>query len=140
MHKISARCWSAVSSFGTVRDPSTLVTKIRFTSASSGWQKDTGPHNAAIFVDQNRYHASSDSALQGADEILTEWVLNNDYYADHIRELQDEWGDDWYEILFETSNGMSWTLSPMEAAEAIEGTDAAKFIDVYDPEYDEDLY
>lgn len=44
-----------------------------------------GPHPGVMYVDQNRYHASADSALQGACEIL----------EDHRRDAnRDEFNED----------------------------------------------
>jgi hypothetical protein len=89
-----------------------------------------GPHIGALYVEQNRYHGHPDTALQGADEILTEWML--EYHADdgYIDELQKEWGDEWMDILTETFDGWAFELSPHEFVRAIAGTDAEKFIDV----------
>jgi hypothetical protein len=47
-----------------------------------------GPHTASIYVEQNRYHGSRDSALQGAYEIHEEWM--REHYADHLKELYEE--------------------------------------------------
>lgn len=91
-----------------------------------------GPHTAAIYAVQNRYHGTTDTALQGAHELLEQWEL--DYHKDdgYLKELEDEYGERWMEVLMETSDGMWWTLSPEQAATAIKGTKAAKFIDIYE--------
>lgn len=47
-----------------------------------------GPHTASLYVDQNRFHASQDSALQAADEMHEEWM--RDHYDDHLKELMEE--------------------------------------------------
>ena len=47
-----------------------------------------GPHTASLFVDQNRYHASSDTVLQGAYEMHEEWM--REHYGDHLTELMEE--------------------------------------------------
>lgn len=47
-----------------------------------------GPHAAVMYVDQNRYHASQDSALQAADELLEQY--QRDYE-------QDEWNEIFHE-------------------------------------------
>lgn len=90
-----------------------------------------GPHEGAIFVDQNRYHASADSALQGAYEIFEEYELN---HADknYLEELQEEWGEDWFDIMTETYDAVLWELSSADAIAAIRGTDAEKFITIDD--------
>lgn len=101
--------------------------------------KGYGPHEAAIFVDQNRYHASADSALEGAYEILEQYWW--DHYKDHYDELVKDYGQeevDDYGMFTETFNAVIWELTPEEAAAAIEGTDAAKFIDVDELEEAED--
>ena len=47
-----------------------------------------GPHTATLYADQNRFHASPDSALQAAYEIHEEWL--RDHYGDHLKELIQE--------------------------------------------------
>lgn len=89
-----------------------------------------GPHEGAIFVDQNRYHASADSALQGAYEILEQYTIDHD--AEYIAELQEEWGDEWMDIMTETFDGWTWELSAADAIATIRGTDAEKFIQIDD--------
>jgi len=96
-----------------------------------------GPHTASIYAVQNRYHAHSpDAALQPAFEIHEEWMKERyddhlkDLYADAKKEgLSDE--DAWQradEYFRESINGTGYKLTPMEAFEAIHGTDAAKYI------------
>lgn len=94
-----------------------------------------GPHEAAIFVDQNRYHASPDTALQGADEILEQykWEHHFDEYENLVKDFGEQMVQD-FGMFTENFDGCVWALSPEEAAAAIEGTDAAKFIDIYAPE------
>ena len=100
-----------------------------------------GPHEGAIFVDQNRYHASADTALQGAYEILEQYW--NDNYQDHYDELVRDHGQqavDDYGMFTETFDAVLWELSPANAIDAIVGTDAEKFIEIDDEledEYDE---
>lgn len=95
-----------------------------------------GPHIGAIYADQNRYHASSDTALQAAYEILEQEVLDS-ADPEYIKELEDEWGDEWHDILTETIDGQTWTLSARDAFSAIRGTEAMDYIDVYDDEGNE---
>lgn len=79
-----------------------------------------GPHQAAIYAIQNHYHGSADAALDPAFEILEEWI------RDHYH--QDADPDD--ESVTETFDARGWKLSAFEFAEAIEGTNASKFIDI----------
>lgn len=97
-----------------------------------------GPHVGAMYVEQNRFHGSVDGALQGADEILEQWTLDNTSKED-IDELEDEYGDDWMSVLTETFDGWAFKLSPQEFVDAIEGTDAEKLVDVEEPEDEEEL-
>jgi hypothetical protein len=94
-----------------------------------------GPHVGAMYVEQNRFHGSVDGALQGADEILEQWTLDNTSKED-IDELEDEYGDDWMSVLTETFDGWGFKVSASEFAEAIRGTDAEKFVDI-EPEEEE---
>jgi hypothetical protein len=88
-----------------------------------------GPHVGAIAATQGGH---IDSALQAADEILEEWEMdhNPDYYA----ELEKEYGDSAGEVFRETFDGIMWELTPQEFADAIEGTKAAEFIEIDEPE------
>jgi GNAT superfamily N-acetyltransferase len=47
-----------------------------------------GPHTASLYVDQNRFHAGPDTALQAADEMHEDWM--KEHYADHLKELEEE--------------------------------------------------
>ena len=96
-----------------------------------------GPHVGALYVEQNRFHGHLDSALQGADEILEQWTLDNTSKED-IEELEAEHGDDWMSVLTETFDGWAFKLSPQEFVEAIRGTDAEKFVDVEPLESEEE--
>lgn len=94
-----------------------------------------GPHEGAIYVDQNRYHASADTALQEAYELL------ENYKREHMtkkerKELEKEWGERADEIMTETFSAMIWKLDPVEFGKAIKGTKAAKFIETYDSSKD----
>jgi hypothetical protein len=85
-----------------------------------------GPHVGAIYAMQNRFHAHADTVLQAADEILEEWT------RDHYPPDEDE-----EDSFTETFDGRTWKMSAEEFAEAIEGTEAAKYIDVEEAEEDE---
>lgn len=76
-----------------------------------------GPHVGAIYADQNRFHAGSDEALQGAHELLEEW--EEEHYPDADAEHRTE-----------TFDGRTWTLPAREFADAIYGRKAEEFIDV----------
>lgn len=72
---------------------------------------------AAIAVDQNQYHNLSNDVLETAYEIMTEREMEN---VKHVKELQEEWGDRWDEILTEAFDGKVWVFeSPLEAARAL---------------------
>jgi hypothetical protein len=90
-----------------------------------------GPHEGAIYADQNRYHASADTALQEAYEILETYERDN-ISKEYRAELEKEWGDRADEIMTETYDAVIWKLDPKEFAKAIKGSKAAKFISVYD--------
>lgn len=79
-----------------------------------------GPHPGAIYAHQNRFHASGDSALEGAFELLEEW--EQEHYPAESEE--DE------EHRTETFDGLTWKLTPQEFEEAIRGTPAVKFFDL----------
>lgn len=95
-----------------------------------------GPHVGALYVEQNRFHGHVDTALQGADEILEQWTLDNTSQED-ISELEDEYGDEWMSVLTETFDGWGFKISAREFVEAIRGTDAENLIDIEEEE-DED--
>lgn len=90
---------------------------------------------AAIYVDQGAGHP--DTVLQGAHEILTEKLMED---TEHVKELQNEWGDDWYEILTEGSNGMAFGPFDHATAADIIRSDkyASQYIDIYEAEEEED--
>ncbi len=81
-----------------------------------------GPHVGAICATQGGH---IDSALQAADEILEEWTL--EHYPDSDPEH-----------FTETFDGIMWELTPQEFADAIKGTKAAEFIEIDEPEEEED--
>lgn len=90
-----------------------------------------GPHEGAIYADQNRFHASADTALQEAYEIL------ENYERDHMskedwKRLEKEWGDRADEVMTETFDAVIWKLEPKEFAKALKGSKAAKYVNVYD--------
>lgn len=80
-----------------------------------------GRHPGAIYADQNRFHASTDGALQEAHELLEEW--ERDHYP---MSEEDE------EHRTETFDGRTWTLPAGAFVDAVYGTDVEKFIDVED--------
>lgn len=90
-----------------------------------------GPHEGAIYADQNRFHANADTALQEAYEILENYERDNMSKKDR-EELEEEWGDRADEIMTETFDAVIWKLEPKEFAKAIKGSKAAKFVSVYD--------
>ena len=92
-----------------------------------------GPHIGALYVEQNRFHGHVNSALQAADEILEQWTLDNTE-AEEIEELEEEYGDDWMDVLTETFDGWAFQMSAHDFVKAIEGTDAEKYIDVEEEE------
>lgn len=51
-----------------------------------------GPHPGVMYVDQNRYHASADTALQGACEILEQHRMeaNRDEFDEDFRDCAAE--------------------------------------------------
>jgi len=80
-----------------------------------------GPHVGAIYAMQ-RGHV--DGALEEADTLLEEWTLDHypDSDPDHFTE---------------TFDGFSWTLSPEDFADAIEGTAATKYIETTEEDEDD---
>lgn len=82
-----------------------------------------------IVVGQNREH----EALEAAFEIMEEHEMKN---VEHVKELQEEWGDDWHDILTEGFDGKVWTFeNPREAVLAVRGDKyAMKFISIEMPE------
>jgi ferredoxin-NADP reductase len=86
-----------------------------------------GPHTAAIYAHQGR--GGDDHAFQEAYELLEEWM--REHQSDVLRELEAEYGERADEVFMENAQGESWTLEPEEFGKAIKGTDASKFIEVY---------
>lgn len=87
-----------------------------------------GPHTATIYAENDRYHSSADGALQAAYELLEEHEIEHD--PEYVSELQEEYGDDWNEVLTETFDGRWFTMSFRDFARAIRGTKAEKYIDL----------
>lgn len=87
---------------------------------------------AAIAVDQNQYHDLSNDVLEKAYEVLQDHNMKNEAY---VKELQDEWGDRWEEILTEAYDGKVWTFQKAaHAANAIlTDKDAKRLIGIEDP-------
>ena len=92
---------------------------------------------AAVSINQNRYHSHPDIPLQAAHEILTEKLLED---TEHVKELQEEWPDDWYDILTEGSDGMVFGPFKHAVAADIFRSDkyASKYIDIEEAEEEED--
>jgi hypothetical protein len=84
-----------------------------------------GPHVGAIYVDQNRFHASPDGSLEEAHGLLEEWE------RDHYPEADED-------TRTETFDGRTWTLPALEFTEAIYNTKAEQFVDVLDEEDEPD--
>jgi len=86
---------------------------------------------AAIVVDQNQFHDLSNETLEAAFDIMRENVEKDEEY---VRELQEEWGDRWQEILTESFDGKSWTFkNPKDAAEVISADKkASELIEIVD--------
>ena len=95
-----------------------------------------GPHVGAIYAMQNRFHGNADEPLQEAYQILEDWEL--DHNPDYFAELEKEHGEDASDVFTETFDGQSWHLTAAEFADAIEGTDAEKYIDTHSSEEDEE--
>jgi hypothetical protein len=91
-----------------------------------------GPHTGTIYAMQNQYYGSPDAALQPAVEVLEEWMM--EHYQDHLKELEEEYGDDARDVFTETIDAVTWKLTPREFAAAIKGTKAEKYIEVYSEE------
>lgn len=72
---------------------------------------------AAIAVDQNPFHNLSNETLEMAYEIMQDLEMKDE---EHVRELQEEWGDRWDEILTEGFQGKTWVFQdPVLAASAL---------------------
>lgn len=90
---------------------------------------------AVVVVDQNPYHDLSDDVLSTAFEIIEDEAMKN---KSHVKEIQEEWGERWEEILTEGFDGKVWTFhNPYHAAAALK-TDprTMKFIEINQPEPD----
>jgi len=74
---------------------------------------------SAVFID---WTGSKDESLQEAFEMMEEHTL--EYHRKHddgyLEELQEEWGDEWNEILTETFDGGAWVMTAKEAQEALD--------------------
>lgn len=92
--------------------------------------------DGAIVVDQNPFHDLEDAVLTTAFEIVEERVMENEV---HVKDIQEEWGDQWREILTEAFDGAVWTFNdPYEASAAIVGDpEAMRHIEINDPEPEE---
>ena len=60
---------------------------------------------------------STHDALEQAFDALREHALK--HFPKYVKDLQEEWGDEWDRILTEPFDGLAFTLSPQEAAKAI---------------------
>jgi hypothetical protein len=69
---------------------------------------------AAIHVSEL---GSTQDALEQAFDALREHTI--EHYPDHVKDLQEEWGDEWDQILVESFDGTAFTLSPQDAARVI---------------------
>ena len=95
-----------------------------------------GPNTGAIYAMQNRFHGNSDEPLQAAYEILEEW--EREHNPDYYEKLENEYGEDASDVATETFDGMSWELSAKDFVDAIEGTEATKYIDTHSSQEEED--
>ncbi len=80
---------------------------------------------AAVYVDQNKFHASEDSVLEGAFELLEE-VQRDQMSEDDFKRLEeDALGYDMYseELMTETFDGRAFLVSPEELKSVINGLD-----------------
>jgi hypothetical protein len=105
-----------------------------------------GPNTGTIYAMQNRYHGNADEPLQAAEELLETW--KHEHEADYYKELErdaraehpdlsdqefwDEYGHEVDAAFRENFDGWSFKLDPREFGEAINGTDAEKYIKTYD--------
>jgi len=76
-----------------------------------------------------------DTAIQEAFGYLEDWYLED---IEYVKEVQEEWGDQWSEILTEGFDGLVFELDPEEAAQVIESSDAKKYIEIDYREPEED--
>jgi len=81
---------------------------------------------AAIYVAEEHEHENK--ALENAWEILEYKAMEDTKY---VKELQEEWGEEWNEILTESFDGMVFTLPASVAAKIIsENQSASKYITI----------
>lgn len=87
---------------------------------------------AAIVVDQSLFQSLSHEVFEKAYEILEDRDLKDEA---RVKELQDEWGDRWGEILTEAYDGHVWTFrNPVHAASAIlTDPEAKRLVKIVDP-------
>lgn len=69
---------------------------------------------AAIHVSEL---GSTHDALEHAFDALREHTI--EHFPEHVKSLQEEWGDEWDQILVGSFDGIAFTLSPHAAAKAI---------------------
>jgi hypothetical protein len=87
-----------------------------------------GPHPGAIYVDQNRFHAGPDKALEEAHEILEEWEREHYPMSEEDEEHRTE-----------TFDGRTWKLPAGAFCDAIYNTKAEQFIDVLEEEEEDEV-
>lgn len=88
---------------------------------------------SAIVVGQNPYRDLSNALIEKGFEVMEDRAMKDEAY---VKELQEEWGDRWNEILTEDFGGRVWTFKdPLEAAAAV-NTDkrAMQFVDIRERE------
>jgi hypothetical protein len=88
-----------------------------------------------IVVDQNPYHDLSNDVLETGFDMIREKFMKD---TKHVKELMEEWGEEWEDILMESVDGKVWVFkNAREAAAAIRTDDRArKFIDFEDSSED----
>ena len=78
-------------------------------------------HDGSGFTPGAAIHISetgcTHDALEQAHDMMREHTLET--CPDHVKELQEEWGDEWEEIMTESFDGMVWTLPKFPLAWAI---------------------
>lgn len=138
--------FSIVEAAGDVTECDTDPVHVAVVYAESGY----GPHTASLYIDQNRFHASPDTALQEAYEMHEAWM--KEHYDDHLKELEEERlaehvkdylssnpgasneeaieavedaayqeAGEWFR---ETMDGMTWTMTAAEFVEAYDSWSA----------------
>jgi hypothetical protein len=80
----AAKGYLVVQADGDVDECSDAPVHVAIVVDVSGY----GPHTGSMYVDQNRYHGSSDSALESAYEMHEEWMREN--YSDHLKDLEKD--------------------------------------------------